>query len=102
MEQLPPQGSYQIPRQDNYRMTQEPVAPVMTVGKWIVTYLLLMIPLVNIILMIVWAVSDTENPNRKNWAIAMLIFWAISIVIAMFAWGAIIAAMGGLSSALGQ
>ncbi len=74
----------------------EPSAPVMTVGKWLVTYLLLMIPIANIILMIVWAVSDNENPNRKNWAIAMLILWAASLVLVAFMWGAIMAAMGGM------
>ena len=76
----------------------EPSAPVMTVGKWLVTYLLLMIPIANIILMIVWAVSDSENPNRKNWAIAMIIIWAISLVLVAFFWGAIAAAMSGYAT----
>lgn len=59
----------------------ETVAPIVSLGKWIGTMLLLMIPLVNIILMIVWAVSKSENPNRRNWAQAILILWVVLIVI---------------------
>ncbi|HQQ68539.1 MAG TPA: hypothetical protein PLX77_06900 [Candidatus Cloacimonadota bacterium] len=59
----------------------EQLAPIMTVGNWVVTMLLMMIPIVNIILMIVWAASSSENPNRKNWAISSLIFMAIGIVL---------------------
>jgi Trk-type K+ transport system membrane component len=61
----------------------EDIAPVMSVGKWIGTYLLLMIPLVNLIFVLIWAFSSEENPNRKNWAIAMIIIWVV--VIALYA-----------------
>ncbi len=64
-------------------MSQEPTAPVMSIGNWVVTMVLMIIPLVNIVLLIVWAASSGENPNRKNWAIATLIFMAISFVLWM-------------------
>ena len=64
-------------------------APVMTVGNWLVTWLICCIPLINVIMLIVWASSSTENPNRKNWAISYLIIMAIGIVIWIAAWGAI-------------
>ncbi|HOZ00809.1 MAG TPA: hypothetical protein PLG20_03260 [Candidatus Syntrophosphaera sp.] len=81
-----------------YRTTNYPVqdAPVISIGSWIGTLLLMMIPLVNLILLIVWAASSSENPNRRNWAIATLIMYAIGILIAVFAWGAIAATMGGI------
>lgn len=67
---------------------------VMSVGKWLVTMLLMIIPIANIILLIVWAVSDTENRNRSNWAKAQLIMMGIVIglyilifVLAMAAFG---------------
>lgn len=101
MEQQPPQAPYEAPRQTVYAQREAPLAPVMTVGQWLVTYLLLAIPLVNIVLIFVWALSDGENPNRRNWAIAILIMWAIALVIVAFAWGAIIAAMGGFIKAVG-
>ncbi|HHV36800.1 MAG TPA: hypothetical protein GXX77_03060 [Candidatus Cloacimonetes bacterium] len=59
---------------------QVPLAPTMSIGNWIVTLILLAIPLVNIIMLIVWAASRGENPNRKNYAIASLIMWGIATV----------------------
>lgn len=53
-----------------------------SLGQWMLTLLLLMIPLVNIIMLIVWAVSDT-NPSKKNFARAQLIWIGISIGIAI-------------------
>ena len=32
-------------------------------------------------MLIVWAAGSSGNPNRKTWAITILIFWAILIVI---------------------
>jgi uncharacterized membrane protein YdbT with pleckstrin-like domain len=61
--------------------TGSPMAPVMAVKDWVITMILMIIPIVNIVLLIVWATSQTENPNRKNWALAQLIFMVIGIVI---------------------
>ena len=52
----------------------------MTVGDWIVTLLLSAIPLVNFVLLLVWAFSSDTNINKKNYAKACLIFISISIV----------------------
>ena len=64
----------------------------MSVGDWIITYLILLIPLVNIILLFVWAFGDGPNITRKNWAKGylmligiMIVFWIfISIIMGMF------------------
>lgn len=56
-------------------------ASVMTFGEWMITILITAIPLVNIIMLIVWAVSSTDNPNRINWARATLAWFAILIVL---------------------
>ncbi len=46
------------------------------------TLILLMIPLVNIICLIVWAVSSSpEKRSRKNWAIAQFILMLICLVL---------------------
>ena len=63
-------------RMDYYPQTN--VAPVMSIGQWLVTFLLMAIPIVNIIMIIVWLTSKDENPNRKNWVLAYLIVIAIS------------------------
>jgi len=84
--------------QRNYSAYQD-TAPVITVGNWIFTMLLMCIPLVNIIMLIVWAASSGENPNRKNWAIAVLIFVAIMVILWIMFFGMIIGTLGGLAEA---
>ena len=71
---------------------------VMSVSDWLVTLLIMIIPLVNIIMLFVWAFSDDGNRNRANWAKSSLLFLAIKIVLlilfyALF-FGAIISAAG--------
>ncbi|MDD4819317.1 MAG: hypothetical protein PHD21_00545 [Flavobacteriales bacterium] len=61
---------------------QEPQnTKVMSVSDWLVTLLLMIIPLVNIVLLFVWAFSSTENKNRSNWAKAELILLAVVLVL---------------------
>jgi len=55
----------------------------MSIGDWMITYLCMCIPLVNIILLFVWALSDSSQPSKKSWAQATLIFYAIMIVLYM-------------------
>ncbi|MDZ4182952.1 MAG: hypothetical protein U1B83_08755 [Candidatus Cloacimonadaceae bacterium] len=60
-------------------------APVIGVFEWIVIQVLMMIPLVNIIVLIVWAADNNGNPTRGNFAKAYLIIIAIQIVmVALF------------------
>ncbi|MBW6514594.1 MAG: hypothetical protein K0B87_07550 [Candidatus Syntrophosphaera sp.] len=67
--------------QERKNYVSETVAPIVSLGKWIGTLLLVMIPLVNLILIIVWSLSKSENPNRRNWAQAILILWVVLTVI---------------------
>lgn len=98
MEQTP---NYTQPPQRNYG-GYNAEAPVMTVGNWIVTMLIMIIPIVNIVMLIVWAASSNDNPNRKNWAIAQLIFVAIGILIWIALAGAIFSALGDFAGAFSQ
>ena len=61
---------------------QPPVeqAPVMSFMDWVVVFILTSLPIVNIIMLIVWAVGENVNPNKKNFAKAALLFAAISIL----------------------
>lgn len=82
-----PQGqqSYAPPQQPMYNnmsyMGNDKTAP-MTMGQYLVMFLILMIPIVNIIMPFVWAFGDT-NVNKKNLARAMLIMMAIGIIFAI-------------------
>lgn len=57
-----------------------PVHPSITLGSWIVTILITLIPIVNIIMLFVWAFSSSTNPCKANWAKASLIIGAIGIL----------------------
>ena len=56
-------------------------APVVSVKEWLLTNLIMMIPLVNLIMMLVWAFSSNTNPNKANYFKAALILFAIVMVI---------------------
>lgn len=51
----------------------------MSVKDWLITLLIMAIPLVGFIMLFVYAFSDSENINKKNWAKAQLIMLAIII-----------------------
>ena len=51
----------------------------MTVGDWMVTLLILAIPIVNIVMYLFWAFSSTGNINRKNYCMACLLWFLILV-----------------------
>ncbi|MBS7785696.1 hypothetical protein KIH23_00170 [Flavobacterium sp. CYK-55] len=68
----------------------------LSVKEWLITLLLMAIPLVGIIMLFIYAFGSNENPNRQNWAKAQLIMMAIIIGLVIFAlilFGSIFAAM---------
>jgi hypothetical protein len=79
---------------------QKDIAPVMSIGQWLVTFLLMAIPIVNIIMIIVWLASKDENPNRKNWVLDYLIVIAISIVLTFIIFGSIASFFSAIGSIL--
>ena len=52
----------------------------MTIGDWLVTFLITLIPLGGLVALILWS-TDTDNKVRKNWAIASLIYQGILLVL---------------------
>ena len=57
-------------------------APVMTTGQWVLTMIVFMIPLVNIIMLFVWAFVR-GNPNRANFCKALLLIYLIGSLIGL-------------------
>ena len=51
-----------------------------SVGEWMVNILVTYVPLVNLIMLIVWATSSDTPQSKKNWAIAKLIWVALLIL----------------------
>ncbi|WP_129595346.1 DUF4339 domain-containing protein [Seramator thermalis] len=57
-------------------------APVMKVKDWIITYLIMLVPVVNIVFLFIWAFSEgNHNPNKVSWAKASLLWSAIILVL---------------------
>jgi membrane-associated HD superfamily phosphohydrolase len=67
----------------------------MSVGDWMVTYLLTCIPLVGFIMLFVWGFSSDTQPSKKTWAQATLIFMAVMTVLYLILGAVFMAAIMG-------
>lgn len=69
------QANYgQVPYQGNYA-----AAPVITTKEWLITLLIMIIPVVNIVMMFVYAFGGNSNPSKANYFKAALIMAAIGV-----------------------
>ncbi|HHU03533.1 MAG: zinc-ribbon domain-containing protein [Saccharofermentanales bacterium] len=75
-------GQYNYPPEQQYYPQPVMDAPL-TVGQYIGMFLLMLIPLVNLILLLVWAFNSSGNINRRNFARAALIMMLIGLVISI-------------------
>ncbi len=68
----------------------------LTIGDWVLTLIVLSIPLVGFIFLLYWALSSTSNVNRKNYCIAVLIIGLIiaALFIALMFMGVFASIMG--------
>ena len=53
----------------------------MSVKDWLLTLLIIAIPVVGIVMLFVYAFGNNENLNRQNWAKAQLIVLAIVVAL---------------------
>jgi hypothetical protein len=81
---------------ENNFNNQSPLTKPMTFGDWIKTLLLQLIPVVNIILLFIWAFGNNVNINKKNFSRAYLLFMAIGIVIYIIIFVLILSTGSGL------
>lgn len=56
---------------------------VITLGEWLITLLLMAIPVVNIVLLFVWGFTDSTPISKKNYARASLIMMAVGIILSI-------------------
>ncbi|NHN30563.1 hypothetical protein G9U52_12045 [Paenibacillus sp. S3N08] len=87
---------------NNYQDSYAPQAPVLTVKDWLLTLIVGIIPIVNIVMLFVWAFGGNANPNKSNYAKATLIIAAVVIVLYILAIIAflLIFGMAGISSGM--
>lgn len=100
-------GVYQQPTvqeqlQYQYQQPDEHLEQPVTMGEWVISLLIMMIPCVNIIMAFVWAFSTKEKKSKSNYFKAYLIFLGIQTVLVIvllivyFVFiGAMISSMGG-------
>ena len=79
-------------------MSDNQLEKPLTTGEWIVTNLVLLIPIVNIVMHFVWA-FDNGNVNRRNFCRARLILFAIFFGVACVA-GALLLMFTGVFAGL--
>lgn len=70
------------PYQNGQVELEEPVK----ISEWVLSFVLMMIPCVNIIMMFVWAFSSTEKKSKSNFFKAYLIFFAIMMAFMVLVW----------------
>ena len=75
-------------------------APVMSLGDWIITFIVLAIPLVNIVMLFVWGFSSSTNPNKANFCKAYLIIMAIALVCFFLLGGMALLSGGGMPTSI--
>jgi len=100
----PQANNYQprpAPAYQNTVNITDPRDKVYGVGGWLGTLILTSIPIVGFILLLVWAFGSKANKNKKNFAIALLIFGVIATVIGIALYASILASIGGFLDQLG-
>ena len=74
----------------------------LTVGDWIVTKLVLMIPMVGLVMLFVWAFSSDTHPSKKTFCQSALVMAAAVfglVIIALIGFGGLAAIMDHQSRA---
>ena len=72
-----------VPQQAKPYQPFQKQAEEVTLGDWMVTILLSAIPVVNLVMLFLWAFGSTTNPSKANWAKATLIWMVIGIALAI-------------------
>ncbi|MDD3306044.1 MAG: zinc ribbon domain-containing protein [Acetobacterium sp.] len=72
---------YQVPPRP--QAAAENAEVPMTLGDWMLTLLLLYLPIVNIVMLIIWSVDSKTSTTKKHFAWATLIFMGIGIGIVL-------------------
>ncbi|MGL5226926.1 MAG: hypothetical protein ACRC77_01935 [Bacteroidales bacterium] len=70
-------------KRNNIPLIDDQSQPVISIGDWFITIILLAIPLVNFIMLLVWAFGGGTNPNKANFAKATLIVYLIMLVLSV-------------------
>ena len=79
----------------NAQLAERESSPI-SLGDWMITMLILCIPLVGIIMLFVWGFADGTHPSKRDFCRAYLIWMLIGIVIFV-----LFLIMGGMAALMG-
>lgn len=68
----------------------------LSIGKYLLMFIVLMVPLLNLIMLFIWAFGSTNNINKKNFARAGLIMVLIFIAFYILAGASLVSMFGGM------
>ena len=69
-----------------------------SVGEWVITIIIIAIPIVGFIMLFVWGFGSNTQPSKANWAKAALIMIGISILLSALFFGTILGILGSIIS----
>jgi small neutral amino acid transporter SnatA (MarC family) len=62
-----------------------------SVGEWVVTLIVALIPLIGLIMLFVWAFGGAQGTSKANWAKAALIVYFVTILFSLLFGGSMLA-----------
>ena len=62
-------------------MSTQPYQRELSVGDWILTLIVLGIPLVNVVMYLYWAFSSSVHPTRRNFSRASMVLFVVGAVL---------------------
>ena len=74
------------------------LSPVIGFGEWLATLIIMLVPILNFIMLIIWISEPNTNPNKVTWAKATLTLIGIQLIIAMFLIGTFIGTISHVMS----
>lgn len=78
-------------KQEKWEAKGASSSEVVSVKDWIITMLILMIPIVNLVMVFVWAFGGGSNPSKANYFKAMILVTVVGMVLWFLFVGALLA-----------
>lgn len=100
-----PQPQYQqrpqpAPQNNTYNGADPREKPY-SVGGWLLTMLIMCVPIVNIVMVFIWAFGSNTNKSKKNYFIAALIWAAIWLILGIVFFASISTVINNLLQQMG-
>ncbi len=83
--------------EDNYKDERVVHYPPISLFEWMLTLLVLTIPVLNLIMLVIWAFGTGQNPTRVNFARAVLLWMLIGFILGILFFSTIIGTLSQFS-----